>query len=59
MLLYANFTEGKVMGAAINMIGISIIIGKYILMLILAITTLFGGVFTPELIPATMSSFNE
>ena len=47
------------MGAAINMIGISIIIGKYILMLILAITTLFGGVFTPELIPATMSSFNE
>ncbi|CEO39702.1 hypothetical protein [Photobacterium kishitanii] len=47
------------MGAAINMIGISIIVGKYILMLILAITTLSGGMFTPELIPATISNFNE
>ncbi|WP_164838136.1 hypothetical protein [Photobacterium iliopiscarium] len=47
------------MGAAINMIGLSIIVGKYILMFILAITTLFGGVFTPELIPTTISSFNE
>ena len=47
------------MGAAINIIGISIIIGKYILMLILAITTLFGGVFAPELIPTTIDSFNE
>ncbi|WP_181314532.1 hypothetical protein [Photobacterium phosphoreum] len=47
------------MGAAINMIGISIIIGKYILMVILGIITLFGGGFSPELIPTTMSSFNE
>lgn len=52
-------TEDKVMGTAINVIGLSIIIGKYILMLILAITTLFGGIFSPELIPATISSFNE
>ncbi|MEC6814171.1 hypothetical protein [Photobacterium toruni] len=47
------------MGTAINIIGLSIIIGKYILMLILAITTLFGGIFSPELISATTSSFNE
>ncbi|MEC6795721.1 MULTISPECIES: hypothetical protein [Photobacterium] len=47
------------MGTAINIIGLSIIVGKYILMLILAITTLFGGIFSPELIPATISSFNE
>ncbi len=54
-----RFTEDKAMGTAINIIGLSIIIGKYILMLILAITTLFGGIFSPELISATTSSFNE
>ncbi|SMY32685.1 hypothetical protein PMAL9190_00654 [Photobacterium malacitanum] len=54
-----KLTEDKVMGAAINIIGLSIIIGKYILMLILAITTVFGGMFTPELIPTTINGFNE
>ncbi|WP_297475068.1 hypothetical protein [uncultured Photobacterium sp.] len=41
------------MGTATNMIG------KYILMLILTITTLFDGIFSPELIPATINSFDE
>ncbi|WP_196491615.1 hypothetical protein [Photobacterium leiognathi] len=47
------------MGTAINTIGLSIIIGKYILMAILATLTLFGGTIGPELLPATLTHFNE
>ncbi|WP_318441515.1 hypothetical protein [Photobacterium leiognathi] len=47
------------MGTAINTIGLSIIIGKYILMAILATLTLFGGAISPELLPATLTHFNE
>ncbi|WP_318440925.1 hypothetical protein [Photobacterium leiognathi] len=47
------------MGTAINTIGLSIIIGKYILMAILATLTLFDGTVSPELLPATLTHFNE
>lgn len=51
--------KDTLMGTAINMIGLSIVIGKYILMAILATLTFLGGSVSPELIPATLASFND
>ena len=47
------------MGTAINMIGLSIVIGKYILMAIIATLTFLGRSVSQELIPTTLTSFND
>ncbi len=47
------------MGTAINTIGLSIIVGKYILMAIIATLTFLGGTISPELLPATLTHFND